>query len=373
MSDSAIEWTNKTWNPLRGCTKVAAGCKNCYAIPTAARIVGIGRGPTASAKLQATGESYARTLTPDLSTWSGRVELVPDALDEPLRWRRPQRVFVNSMSDLFHDEVPFEYIAAVFATMAIKHRDLHPDVPQDRYVILTKRPTRAQDWFRWMANQYSSANGRGMAFGGLLAVYGQQAGNQRLHAKIAENTQRLFTVPWPLPNVAIGVSVSNQADADELLPALATIPARWRIVSAEPLLGPVRLSRWMGGCWGFVVTGACHAPGTCGRHQSTLDQVIIGGESGPGARPCKLRWAQDLAKQVLDAGVPLFVKQLDVCPSCNGAGEVAVTWASIGTWEPCPDCMTRPGYAGKLRKGCPALHILGHGAHSWQQYPEGWV
>lgn len=237
---SKIEWTDRTWNPVTGCTKVSDGCTNCYAEGIARRFAG--------------GKAFPNGFD---------VTLHHDRLDAPLRWRKPSRVFVNSMSDLFHDQVPDEYIAQVFVTMAA--------TPQHTYQVLTKRHGR-------MRALVSSPEFRASVEDGIGARF--------------EVDDRYR---WPLPNVWLGVSVEDQKRADLRIPALLDTPAAVRFLSCEPLLGPVDLRPYLN-----------HE---CDRHPRP-DWVIVGGESEPGARPMHLDWARTLVQQCRDAGVPVFVKQL---------------------------------------------------------------
>jgi protein gp37 len=208
---SAIEWTEATWNPVTGCTKVSPGCKHCYAERMAKR-------------LQAMGQ-------PRYSAGFG-VTLQPDLLDLPLRWRQPRLIFVNSMSDLFHDQVPLDYVRRVFGVMT--------QATQHRFQILTKRADRLAD----------------------LAA----------------------ELPWP-ENVWMGVSVENATYVPRIHRLLA-VPAAVRFLSLEPLLGP--LDR-------LPLDG--------------IDWVIVGGESGPGARPMQPQWVRSIREQCRARGVPFFFKQ----------------------------------------------------------------
>jgi len=212
MADnSSIEWTEATWNPVTGCSKVSAGCRNCYAERLALR-------------LQAMGNSRYRN--------GFKVTLHPDLLNLPGRWREPRMVFVNSMSDLFHEQVPFEFILRVFDTMRA--------CPQHTFQVLTKRSTR------------------------LRALSGE--------------------LPWP-PNVWMGVTVENAAVLHRI-EDLRVVPAAIRFLSCEPLLGPLD---------GLSLDG--------------IDWVIVGGESGPGARPMKIEWVRSIFRQCRNAKVAFFFKQ----------------------------------------------------------------
>lgn len=253
MSDKTkIEWADATWNPITGCTKVSPGCDHCYASTLAERFRG----------------------TPDHYFEHGfDVQLRPDKLDQPLRWTKPRRVFVNSLSDLFHDDVPDEYIARIFAVMAL--------APQHRFMVLTKRHGRMR----------SLLNGERFKDEVLTQI-----------AFAAAQHDLGWPPPqgydWPLPNVWIGVTVEDQQRADLRIPALLDTPAAVRFLSCEPLLGPVNLARsWL---------GAKMDQGPC---DPRVDWVICGGESGPDARPMHHDWARVLRDQCQAAGIPFHFKQ----------------------------------------------------------------
>ncbi len=208
---SAIEWTEATWNPLTGCTKVSSGCKHCYAERMAKRLHGMGH------------PSYQDGF---------KLTLHERLLDLPLSWKRPRTIFVNSMSDLFHPDVPIEFIQRVFQTMCA--------APQHRFQVLTKRPERAAELSRLL--------------------------------------------PWP-ENVWMGTSVESQryvVRVDHLRQTGAAI----RFLSLEPLLGPLNEL-----------------------DLANIDWVIVGGESGPGARSMETAWATSIRDQCLSATVPFFFKQ----------------------------------------------------------------
>lgn len=247
---SRIEWTDETWNPVTGCTKVSPGCKYCYAERSATRM-------------------RSRFGYPEDEPF--RVTLHPDRLEQPLHWRKPRRVFVCSMSDLFHEEVPFEYIDRVFGGMSATRRHT--------YQILTKRPMRMRQWTReWHYDE------------------------------------------WVLPNVWLGVTVENQ-EQEWRIAELLHIPAAVRFVSVEPMLGSVDLAYWVNP----VSTRTEHHPscdGTC-RHGlcpiqvqvqdgPRIDWVIIGCESGGQRRPLPIWRVRQLARQCRTNMIPVFIKQLDV-------------------------------------------------------------
>lgn len=226
--NSAIEWTEATWNPVTGCTKVSPGCDHCYAERIVERFHGKG--------------SFAV------------VQRSEEKLYLPLRWRKPRRIFVNSMSDLFHDDVPDSFIARVFSVMAA--------TPHHTYQLLTKRHGR------------------------MHSLIGYD-GIRLLEAAPTEESAAALYEQWPLPNVWLGVSVEDQKRANLRIDALADTPAAVRWLSMEPLLGPVDLSRWL----------------------TQIDWVVVGGESGPGARPMHPDWVRSLRDQCTAAGVPFFFKQ----------------------------------------------------------------
>ena len=208
---SSIEWTESTWNPVTGCTKISAGCAHCYAERMAKRLKAMGQ------------HRYRNEF---------KVTLQPDMLDAPLRWKRPRMIFVNSMSDLFHEDVPADYIAKVFAVMQ--------EASQHTFQVLTKRPERALE--------------------------------------IASD------LPWPA-NVWMGTTVEN-ADYLHRIRSLIQIPAKIRFLSIEPLLGSIPKLPLKGINW-----------------------VIVGGESGPEARPIESKWIFQIRDQCQESGVPFFFKQ----------------------------------------------------------------
>ena len=294
MSDrSRIEWTDATWNPVTGCTKVSAGCKNCYAermIDKRGAIGSVIHGPGPRE---------------DLALPFFHVLTHPDRLDIPLRWRKPRRVFVCSMGDLFHDDVPDGFIERVFAAMALATRHT--------FQVLTKRPARMLDW----STSVFGARTRACRIGEAAC---DTFGLQESHPGDLDDWPQ-----WPLPNVWLGTSVENQQAADERIPLLLQTPAAVRFVSCEPLLGPVDLTR-------VDFPGLNLAPnfkfdslrgGGCNTDTPwRLDWVICGGESGPKARPMHPDWARSLRDQCELYGVPFLFKQWgEWCPSPYGDWE----------------------------------------------------
>lgn len=258
MNRTSIEWTERTWNPVRGCSRVSEGCRNCYAERQAARF----RGGAFRGFVE---------ITNGHPQWTGKVELMDHILDVPFKTRKPAMWFVNSMSDLFHESLSWRSISKVFAVMA--------QSPQHTFQILTKRPKIMQDY---ITNEDTP---------GMIEEAAGKGSGWLFRANIGR---------WPLPNVWLGVSCEDQETADERIPLLQNTPAAIRFVSAEPLLGPVsfRWSQWPG-----------------------IDWVIVGGESGPYARSCDVAWIRSIRDQCKEAGIACFVKQLGRSPrDRNDAG-----------------------------------------------------
>lgn len=292
---TGISWTDATWNPIRGCSKVSAGCKNCYAEKVAARFSG-------------PGQPYEGTVRD--GHWNGQIRLVPEKLSEPMHWKRARRIFVNSMSDMFHDDVPFEFIAAVFGVMAA--------CPQHTFQVLTKRPARAVAFFAW-------AQGNNHSHPETICLHYSRA----YTAAPANGVYR-----WPLPNVHLGVSVENQETADDRIPLLLQCPAAVHFVSYEPALGPVSFPFKPHACpecgcktvrginelgKGFRQCDACGQDWWtdityASRMAHGIDWIIVGGESGPNARPFDVAWARSTIEQCRAAGVACFVKQVGAHP-----------------------------------------------------------
>lgn len=303
MADSSIEWTDKAWNPVAGCKMVSPGCTNCYAQTMAKRLRAMAeaKGDTAS--------PYLRVID-ERGKWTGRFETVPARLADPLGWRKPARVFVNSMSDLFGEGVPFEYIAAVFGVMAA--------TPRHTYQVLTKRPARMLEFLEWVQTQVQE---RGYCSPEVCMDEAAERG-----AKVPTTTVDEHGIDsWPLPNVWLGVSVEDQRAADERIPLLLQVPAAVRFLSCEPLLDWVNLRRLGNG-------GDALWPRAGG-----IDWVIVGGESGPDARACKVSWVRDLVRQCSEAGVPAFVKQLGARPDfvepLAGGGQSIESMLRHGEYE----------------------------------------
>ena len=235
-TNSHIEWTDATWNPVTGCSKISPGCKHCYAERLALR-------------LQAMGQKNYRN--------GFEVTLQPQMLDLPLRWKSPRRIFVNSMSDLFHQDVPLSYIGEAFSVMRRAH--------WHQYQVLTKRSER-----------------------------------------LLELSPRL---EWE-PQIWMGVSIENEDYLDRI-DHLRRTGAHVKFLSLEPLLGPLRKLKLRG-----------------------IDWVIVGGESGPGARPVDSAWVTDIRDQCVSGGVAFFFKQWGGVQKKKAGRELAGR-----TWDEMPETL----------------------------------
>ncbi len=289
MSDNThIEWSDATWNFITGCSIVSAGCTNCYAM----RLAGtrLKHHPT---RVGLTKDTRAGPV------WTGEVRFNEGMLTDPLRWTRPRKIFPCAHGDMFAEGVPDEWIDRGFAVMAV--------TPHHSYQVLTKRPGRAYQYLTDPKTRERIAT----------QVAALQLG-KRSTAFAFRADHFGMTVPtnlWPLPNVWLGTSVEDQKRAEERIPLLLATPAAVRWISAEPLLGPMVLTQlrnsldlgegqpWLNALGGYVYQGAdtCSVP--------RLDWVVVGGESGPGARPMHPAWARSLRDQCEAAGTAYLFKQ----------------------------------------------------------------
>jgi protein gp37 len=229
--------------------------------------------------------------------WTGRVDLDPKKLADPLRWTRPRKIFVDSMSDLFHESLSNEQIAAVFGVMAAAR--------QHTFQVLTKRAKRMCEWFEWIVRKEPVAHARSIAWAYAFEnLKGQQYRGTFGRGFDIEERMRPNNFTWPLPNVWLGVSVENQAAADERIPELLATPAAIRFLSCEPLLGPLMLQ---GDDPLPAMRCRQYLRGVTGDQR--VSWVIAGCESGPDARPCDVAWLRSLRDQCARAGVPFFLKQ----------------------------------------------------------------
>lgn len=327
---TSIEWTDTTWNPVRGCSRVSEGCRHCYAERQAARFCGEWRGDVdektivldtrdVPGKSQVAPYRGFATQTNAGPRWTGKVELIQSKLGEPLRWKKPRRVFVNSMSDLFHERLSDESIAAVFGVIA--------SCPQHTFQVLTKRPERMRRWFEWVTEcsrdleaEIGERPPSGHGEATVCSVCYDSALGGKPNARVfVERLMRTRDCKWPLPNVQLGVSVENQETFDARVLDLVSTPAALRFISYEPALGPLDCSLPVAPMATPILRPRDPVGGP-----GCVHWLIVGGESGPGARPCDVAWIRSARDQCRAAGVPVFVKQLGARPKEDGceAGHV---------------------------------------------------
>ena len=251
MADnSKIQWCNATWNPIIGCAKISAGCQNCYAEKMARRL----------STMPVTEWSY-RNVIDIHGKWNNATFLNDNTLEKPFTWKTRKLVFVCSMGDLFHESVPFAWVDEVIRVIRWTKRHT--------YLFLTKRPERMRDYFStYVPEKYLMDNGD------------------------------------TLENLWLGVTCENQRMADQRIPILLQIPAKGRFVSVEPMLGWVNLSGWLGSI--NCLYRNCLYPTTLNK----IDWVIAGAESGPGRRPCKIEWIEQLITDCENLNIPIFIKQI---------------------------------------------------------------
>ena len=306
--NSSIEWTDATWNPTTGCTKISPGCAHCYIESTP--------------PFRMAGRKFVNGKIP--------LEFHDDRLGKPLTWKKPKRIFVNSLSDLFHEDVPDGYIDRVFATMTV--------TPRHTYQLLTKRADRMADYFsvepnvlrdRWLDTVIMDMGEDASAFAANFINGWSNPKECPQFDGPADGTKPR----WPLPNLWLGVTTENQAAADERIPHLLKVPAAVRFLSCEPLLGPVDLKRHLAAALYRQVKK--RYPSDEARTPAHLryngppspDWVIVGGESGHGARPCDVAWIRSIIAQCKAAEVPVFCKQLGAMP-----GETTPDGDSVRAW-----------------------------------------
>ena len=289
MSQTKIEWTDRTWSPVTGCTKISDGCKNCYAERQATRL--------------------ERMLLKYINGFD--VTCHPETLNEPLKWRKPTTIFVCSMGDLFHKDVPFEFIDRVFAVMALS--------PQHTFQVLTKRPELMREYMN-----YDNGSGR----------WGYIEGR----AKRIDREQRLNRIPpnvylnGPFPHVWLGVTAENQEQADKRIPILLQTPAAIRFVSIEPMLEEIDISHYLNGMpelqggenqqitrematdagYPEMEGNTIEAEHSWIQTAPPLDWVIVGEESGVGRRTVDADHIRKVVRDCTKAKVPVFLKQMNV-------------------------------------------------------------
>lgn len=264
-----IEWATETWNPITGCTPISEACTNCYAERMSRRLAG-------------------RYGYPKDDPF--RVTVHRDKIEKPLRWRKPRRVFVVSMGDLFHEDVPIHITAAILGIAAL--------CPNHTFLFLTKRPSRMSTFFTYYHEGDYRRNLNWWINEACLKISANMALGVRL---------RLQDPVFPLPNIWLGCTVENQKRADERIPILLQIPAAVRFVSVEPMLEPMELNTVPCSC--YAGYGPPH-PDCEDEHGPKLDWVICGAETGPGARYMDQSWPRDLLAQCKAAGIPFFMKAM---------------------------------------------------------------
>lgn len=323
MGKSKIEWTEYSWNPVTGCTPVSEACEHCYAQRMAKRLAG-------------------RCGYPADDPF--RVTLHPERLTEPLKWKKPRKVFVCSMGDLFHEDVPDEFVYDIWDTM-VKNK-------QHIFLLLTKRPDRMKSFIeKVMVNRMD---------------YADTWGNAPEGKTLREWAKK------PIKNIWLGVTAENQARADERIPILLQIPAAVRFVSVEPMLGPVDLTNIRFDRWTTVNTlegcGMTTGPGPVGQsipnfYCEKVHWVICGGETGPGARPVHPDWVRTLRDRCQEAGVPFFFKQWgEYCSPSQMPPDTYRAWdVQHGTeiWGEKPRWKVGKKKAGRLLDG-----------RTWDEMPE---
>ncbi|WP_027185577.1 phage Gp37/Gp68 family protein [Desulfovibrio inopinatus] len=303
MADNTkINWADATWNPIIGCSKISPACDNCYAERTACRL----------AQNPKTADTYSQVVGCTSKAWNGKTAFVESALEIPLHWKRPRRIFVGSMTDIFHPTVQDEWLDHVFAVMAL--------CPQHTFMVLTKRPEGMREY----VEQGEKRNWAEHLSDVAMDITHNEEAECQVYNSINGNLVGKMNVGWPMRNVWLGVTVENQQMADYRIPILLNTPAAVRFVSCEPLLGKVNLHRymmltednqdiehfdrhgwaydsWSGGFWGTHDSTYSPEPG--------LHWAICGGESGPNARPMHPDWVRSLRDQCGAANVPFWFKQ----------------------------------------------------------------
>lgn len=273
-TSTSIEWTDATWNPVTGCSKVSEGCRNCYAAALAPRLAAMGQ--TAYTDLPWTKKNAQQNI-----------KLHPDRLAQPLRWAKPRKIFVNSMSDLFHELVPFNFVDQVFAVMAL--------APRHTFQVLTKRPERMAEYLQ-DSTRFDNWQHR----------------IEEAAFHLQRNKDDYPIIEPPLYNVWLGTSVEDQRASDRI-DHLRRTPAAIRFLSCEPLIGPLDLDL------------------------DDIHWVIVGGESGVGHRPIEAQWIRDIRTQVKAAGVAFFFKQWGGAKPKAGGREL-----DGRTYDEMPQTRSRP-------------------------------
>ena len=289
----------EVWNPIIGCTRIKSGCHNCWA----ERLHDM-RYKAWFAKLT----DWTTCPKQDWKPFS-RVQFLPNRLQQPLHWRKPRTIFVCSMSDIFHKDVPFEFIDKMFAVMAM--------CPQHKFLLFTKRWERAAEYYRLKPDKAMHSDTR-------TRITLEAMKHRQKHGD-----DRDLYLPWPLPNIHLYFSASTQPEVDEAVPILLNIPVAVRGLSLEPLLGPVDFSKFsvttQGDWWGG---GSVMTEGGALGH---IGSIIVGCESGPNRRLCDIEDIKGVAEQCKAAGVPCYVKQIPIAGKCvtlnENTGAIWPAWA----------------------------------------------
>ncbi len=258
------KWWDESWNPITGCSPASPGCSNCWARDMVKRFP----------HLHGTPNEYFPDALINVQPFS-KIIFHPDRLDIPLRWKKPRRIFVGSMTDLFHEDVTDEMIQAVFGIMS--------SAGQHTYMVLTKRPERMRAWMEKTSLDECQAE----MVVQVIEMRSPTGRRDRLNSLTING-------PWPLPTIWLGVTAENQEMADQRIPILLQTPAAKRFVSVEPMLGPVDLA----GIFGHDQYAMHHG----------IDWCIVGPENAPRPRPMDIEWARSLRDQARAAGVPFFMK-----------------------------------------------------------------
>jgi protein gp37 len=298
---SNIEWTDSTWNPIRGCTPISPGCKNCYASSVAKRFSGPGLPYEGLVRINAKGEHT--------DEWNGTIKFVEKHLMDPLKWKEPRKIFVNSMSDLFHENVTDEMRNLIFAVMAL--------CPQHTFQILTKRPERIVEYFgrlKTAADSWAAKIGKSFTPSDLLNL-------NWMHWRVNHGPAFPYG-PWPLPNVWLGTSAENQECFDKRMPHLDAVARQgWTtFLSLEPLLGPIDVQYPVSvypkgapmcctGVGGYHIECGCQGMPTEPPMFYSVKQVIVGAESGHGHRPMEEEWVRDIQRACAYWKIAFFYKQ----------------------------------------------------------------
>jgi protein gp37 len=299
---TTIEWTDHTLNPLVGCTHASAGCKNCYA-----------ESASKTGRLQQFSQYHG--VVDERGHWTGKINFVPEQLKKLFKFRKPTRVFMPSMSDPFHTAVKDEWLDQIFAAIALN--------PQVTVQMLTKRPERMLKYFEQL-------------YGDRFKSESQLKGCER-----EDSLRKIYNRNLPLSNLHLGVSIENQKNADERIPVLLQTPAALRFLSVEPLLEAVELTKrqlngnqynYLLNDWSPCGGGArgATAGGRIATFQSAIEWVIVGGESGPGARPCDTDWIYSIVEQCKNSDVAVFVKQMGSRLLCECRTPEHPDWDEFG-------------------------------------------